>query len=126
MKDKMKILVIDDEASVRESFKWLLPGHELLLAKDGEEGINLIKQHPDLELVITDRRMPRMDGEEVARFIQLHNQTHDLELKVIMMTSSALEEEMVKALGIYAVINKPFDVALLQAVVEAVLRPVAA
>jgi len=57
-----RILVIEDEASLWTSLKVRLErdGHEVLLAQDGEEGLQMLDEMPDL--VLTDVDMPRLDG----------------------------------------------------------------
>jgi len=59
------ILVVDDEASQRDVMRRLLEhdGHDVTLAADGLEGLNLVGAHP-FELAFVDLYMPRMDGLE--------------------------------------------------------------
>ncbi len=66
--EKLRILVADDEAIIRLGLRSMLAqmGHEVLLASDGREAVNLARtSRPDLALL--DIRMPQMDGLEVAR-----------------------------------------------------------
>lgn len=66
--EKLRILVADDEAIIRLGLRSMLAqmGHEVLLASDGREALNLARtSRPDLALL--DIRMPQMDGLEVAR-----------------------------------------------------------
>ena len=68
-----KILVIDDEAYLRELYQVELAGegYDVTLAKDGFEGIDLCKQI-DPDLVVVDIRMPGMDGlETISRILSL-------------------------------------------------------
>ena len=61
------ILIIEDNAHIRRvvELKLRKAGYQVLIAKDGEEGLNLIKsQHPDV--VITDIAMPKLDGKAVC------------------------------------------------------------
>ncbi|MDE1874651.1 MAG: response regulator [Patescibacteria group bacterium] len=60
----MKILVIDDEQVIRSSVKLRLEhqGHEVIVAPDGEIGVLIAKENPDLDIVISDWNMPRKDG----------------------------------------------------------------
>ncbi|MCB1880330.1 MAG: response regulator, partial [Gammaproteobacteria bacterium] len=65
----IKILVIDDEASVRESLRYQLEdlNYQVLTAEDGLKGIQMAdREHP--QLVLTDLRMPQKDGLEVLRY----------------------------------------------------------
>lgn len=67
-----KILVIDDQKSIRTILSMLLTelGHHVDVAENGEEGIRLFNDHGDFDLIITDIRMPKMDGNDVARHIR--------------------------------------------------------
>ena len=67
-----RILVIDDQHSIRTILSMLLTdlGYNVEVAENGEEGIRLYYTHGDFDLVITDIRMPRMDGNEVARCVR--------------------------------------------------------
>ncbi len=67
MKINKNILVIDDDAHIRRVIELKLrnAGYQVLIAKNGEEGLNLIKsQRPDV--VITDIVMPKLDGKAVC------------------------------------------------------------
>lgn len=67
MKINKNILVIDDDAHIRRVIELKLrnAGYQVLIAKNGEEGLNLIKsQHPDV--VITDIIMPKLDGKVIC------------------------------------------------------------
>lgn len=67
-----KILIIDDQQSIRMILSMLLSdmGYVVEVGQNGEEGIQLFNDHSDIALVITDIRMPKMDGNEVARHIR--------------------------------------------------------
>ena len=71
-KPLQKILVIDDQTSIRTILSMLLTelGHNVEAAENGEEGIRLFNNHGDFDLIITDIRMPKMDGNEVARQVR--------------------------------------------------------
>ena len=66
------ILVIDDEEAIRYMIHSYLveAGYEVKEAKNGEEGIDLIKNDDSFKMVITDIRMPKKDGNEVAKYIR--------------------------------------------------------
>ena len=68
MEDNKKILVIDDEAHIRRVIELKLKnrGYQVVTAKDGEEGFDIIKkQKPDV--VITDIMMPKLDGRSLSK-----------------------------------------------------------
>lgn len=66
------ILVIDDQKSIRTIIAMVLKesGHEVRLAEDGKEGIELLNGSSEFDLVITDINMPNTDGNEVAKYIR--------------------------------------------------------
>ena len=61
----MKILVIDDERSIRNTLKEILEfeGHDVIVAEDGEDGLEKVKTN-NFEAVFCDIKMPKMDGME--------------------------------------------------------------
>lgn len=67
MGNNKKLLVIDDDLNIRRvvEVKFKNRGYQVIMAKDGEEGLNLIKtQQPDV--VITDISMPKLDGKALC------------------------------------------------------------
>jgi len=111
------ILVVDDEVTVREILSDVLmgEGYEVKTAEDGIEALHIIRRDPP-DLLITDQKMPRMDG------IELLAQVNRLRTKVttIMMTGFATVETAVETIkqGAYDYIMKPFQYADLLRVVE--------
>jgi DNA-binding response OmpR family regulator len=79
-----RILVIDDEPSLRQSFTRILQkeGHDVTTAANGTDGISLVSEHP-FDLVYLDIRMPDMNGLDVLRAI--HEKFPDL--SVILFTA---------------------------------------
>ena len=65
----MRVLVIDDTAEVREMIGKMLSseGYDVLEATNGEEGMQLIRSEPEIDLVITDLIMPEKEGIETIR-----------------------------------------------------------
>ncbi|MBW2265559.1 MAG: response regulator [Deltaproteobacteria bacterium] len=101
-----KILVIDDEASIRALLRVTLThkGHEVILAENGKKGIEVFKEvRPSI--VITDIKMPGMDGIEVLKRIK----ALDADVRVIVITGHGDMDSAVEALKLEAsdFINKP-------------------
>ncbi|MDR0586151.1 MAG: response regulator, partial [Treponema sp.] len=65
---RSRLLVVDDEKNIREGLadSLTMEGYEVVTAADGEEGWNRFEKG-DIDLVITDLRMPGMSGEEFQR-----------------------------------------------------------
>src|SRR5437762_860223 len=67
------ILVVDDDDSIRELIAKIvrLSGHDVVAARDGSEAVAIFSSDPDsIDLVITDLKMPVMDGNEAIRRIR--------------------------------------------------------
>jgi two-component system NtrC family response regulator len=116
------ILIVDDDSSVRRVMQMQLSeaGYEAQLAASGGEALHiLVESHP--KLVITDLRMPDLDGIELLRRIS----EEDIQTTVIIITAFGSIETAVQAmrLGAYDYITKPIDYdALLLAVHRAMER----
>ncbi len=102
-----RILIVDDEASMREMLSIMLrrDGFEVAEAANGKEGLELFTQG-EFDLVISDIRMPHKNGIELLREIK----RLDIEALVVMMTAFSTTEEAIEAmkLGAYDYIIKPF------------------
>jgi len=84
-----KLLVIeDDERAVVYYRELLMPyGFEILVANDGEQAMPLVEQNPDIQLVILDLAMPKMDGRQWLRWFR----TKSKESPVIIISGYKLE-----------------------------------
>jgi CheY-like chemotaxis protein len=71
-KTKVKVLVVDDEVFVRDVLNQRLTaeGFEVVLARNGNEALEEIMNHPDIAVLFTDLRMPTMNGLELIRHIR--------------------------------------------------------
>ncbi len=103
------VLVVDDDAGVRFTLRETLrslPGVIVDVAEDGEVALAKLAIRP-YELVITDLRMPRVDGMELVR--RLHGQPHAP--RVIVVTAHGSERFAVEAVkaGAYDYFRKPFE-----------------
>lgn len=109
MESSEKVLVIDDETSIRESLEMFLreKGLEVILASSGYEGLKRFEES-NPTVVILDIRLPDVSGLEILRKIVDHN----LETKVIMITAYHDMETTIEAMrhGAFDYIHKPIDV----------------
>ena len=82
--DKSKILVVDDESRMRKLVRDFLVknNYEVVEAADGEEALNLFFEKNDIDLVILDVMMPKMDGWQVCREIREYSK-----IPIIMLTA---------------------------------------
>jgi DNA-binding NtrC family response regulator len=119
--DKKKILIVDDEESVRYSFRKLFrdPGSEIIEAANGLEALSVIKkENPDL--VLMDIEMPGLGGLDAIQRIRVTNP----DLPVIIITAFGTSERVIGAMkyGAFEYLEKPFDVARLKAVISEALE----
>jgi DNA-binding NtrC family response regulator len=102
------VLIIDDEAAIRESLQTLLEleGYEVDMASDGAEGLARLAERP-YDLVLLDFAMPERNGIEVLQDIR----ERDSDLAVIMITAYGTVENAVNAMqaGATNFIQKPWD-----------------
>ncbi|MCF8167473.1 MAG: response regulator [Rhodoferax sp.] len=121
-----RILVIDDEAPIRENLArfLILEGHQVLQAADGRLGLEAIRTHkPDF--IFCDVMMPHLDGFEVL------TATHaDPELRgipFVFLSASAEPEKLAAALqqGATGYVTKPFNLANLRQLLETQLAHLA-
>lgn len=103
-----KLLVIDDDQKLVGYYRELLTpyGFEVLIAHDGEQAIPLVEMNPDIQLVILDLSMPKMDGREWLRWFRGIRQ----ESPVVVITGYHLDPAD-EDLRPSVVIQKPFHVA---------------
>ena len=101
-----KILAVEDEALVRILIVETLSdvGHTVLEAPDGEAALAIVKETPDLDLIVTDVRMPKMDGFALA--VNAHHVRPDL--GILFMTGYS-GTEVPPELPSVKVMQKPFD-----------------
>ena len=118
---KFTILVIDDEKNIRTGLKAALEldGYDVLLAEDGTTGLSLALNN-DVDLVITDLRMPGISGEEVLR--RITSETPGI--PVIVLTGHGTVESAVEAMrsGAYDFLTKPLNLDRLSLLVKRALQ----
>lgn len=115
-----KILVVDDELSIRESFSLILEGkYKVLLAASGEGALKTITDQK-VDLVYLDIRMPGLDGLETLKRMK----EIDPELEIVMVTAVNDVQKASEAikLGARDYIVKPFDVESVLKMTESILR----
>ena len=116
-----KILVVDDEQSLREVLSIMLKraGYAVTSVSDGEEAIEQV-QKEIFDLVITDLRMPKVDGMEVLRAVK----SASPETVVLIITAFATADSAVEAMkqGAYDYLTKPFQVDEVQLIIRNALE----
>lgn len=107
-----KILVVDDDRRINELMVdiFTMEGFDVLAAFDGDEAIEILDKVSDIEVVILDIMMPRIDGWDTLAYIKTH-----FDVKVLLLT--ALDDEEYEVRGIRSgaddYVAKPFKRAVL-------------
>ena len=119
--EKLKILVVDDEARMRKLVKDFLQRQDYIVieAENGEQAVDIFFEEKDIALILLDVMMPKMDGWQVTREIRQYSK-----VPIIMLTARADERDELLGfdLGVDEYISKPFSPKILVARVNAVLR----
>ena len=119
--EKLKILVVDDEARMRKLVQDFLTksGYLVIEASNGSEAMDKFYENKDISLIILDVMMPKMDGWEVCKEVRMTSK-----VPIIMLTARSDEKDELKGfdLGVDEYISKPFSPKILVARVEAILR----
>lgn len=110
MAENVTILCVDDEANVLKSLKRLFldENYEILTAESGKDGLALLAQHQPIQVVISDYRMPEMDG--VAFFKEVHDRWPDT-IRIVL-SGYADTAAVVAAINegqVYKFIPKPWN-----------------
>ena len=118
-----KILLTEDDESVRSFVMRALEmdGHHVITAEDGEDGYDrLIEHEGEFDLLLTDIKMPFMDGIELARTAAKHYPS----LRILMMTGFADQRERADGLEqvVIDVVPKPFTLKDIREAVSAALK----
>ncbi len=118
---KGRVLVIDDEAIVRVSCERVLKpeGFEVVVTSRGDEAIDFLEKEP-YDVVLTDLKMPDMDGLEVLKIIK----ERWPDIQVIIITGYGTISTAVQAIkmGAYEYIEKPFTPQDILEVVEKAIK----
>ena len=106
---KQKVLVVDDDALIRELLSDLLEtaGYQVWMAEDGLAGLDLLRNGP-FDLILVDYRMPRMSGLDMSAFIR----KTDTVTPIILITGDycTLDRAIVAQAGITQILPKPLKV----------------
>lgn len=119
--ERLKILIVDDEARMRKLVRDFLvkSSFDVLEAENGEQAVDIFFREKDIALIVLDVMMPKMDGWQVCREIRERSK-----VPIIMLTARTDERDELQGfeLGVDEYISKPFSPKILVARIEAILR----
>jgi DNA-binding NtrC family response regulator len=119
--ERKQLLIVDDELNLRRVLSAQLSrdGYDVHTAEDGAQALEVLENH-HIDLVLTDLRMPKLDGMELLR------RAHELDnqLPVVIITAHGTVDNAVEALktGAFDYITKPFDQAEVRSIVRKALK----
>ena len=117
MKNTIIVLVVDDEAMIRNLLEKILAkeGYNILQAQDGKMALDIVNSQK-VDIVVSDMNMPGMDGLELLKYIKKNRP----EIGVVMMTGEGDEYTVKDALlaGADEYIAKPFESFEIKMIVE--------
>ncbi len=106
--ERKQVLIVDDEPNLRKilSAQLTRDGYDVLTAEDGEQGLHVLREH-HIDLVITDLKMPKVDGMTLLK----RALEEEPELPVVLVTAHGTIDTAVEALklGAFDFVTKPFD-----------------
>jgi len=114
---KPSILIVDDEKSIRDNLaKYLSADYTTYTAANGRDAVKILSENSDIEVVLSDMKMPGMDGLELLE--KLHENNKDV--IVILITGFSTIESAVDAMrrGAYDYLTKPIDLNKLEITIK--------
>lgn len=114
---KLSILIVEDEKIVREGLaRALSPSYKTYQAFNGRVAIEVLNKNSDIEIVISDLKMPEVDGIEMLDRIQADN----IKVDVIFITAFYSVESATEAMrkGAFDYLTKPVDLEKLESTIK--------
>jgi len=117
-----KILIAEDDINTLQGLVTIVgrEGHTVLSAPDGQEAYALLTENGDVDLVLTDLKMPSLSGLDLAQKVRVNFP----ETQVVLMTAFGTVETAVQAMkeGVYDYLTKPVEIDELLVVIDKALR----
>lgn len=104
-----KVLVVDDSELIHKMFRMFFRDVDVVCALDGREALDGLAQHPDVDLIILDINMPRMNGLEFLERVKAEETFSGI--PVVIVSTEGEEEDTIRGLeaGAAAYVKKPFQ-----------------
>jgi DNA-binding response OmpR family regulator len=119
-----KILSVDDDSLNRDILTEYLTdaGYEVIEADDGDTALSLLSEIDNIDAIVLDRMMPRLNGMEVLEAVKADPRFCDI--PVIMQSAASAREQILQGInaGVYYYLTKPYEDQMLLAIVAAALN----
>ncbi|MEH2282618.1 MAG: response regulator [Nostoc sp.] len=104
------VLVVDDAISLRQTLSLTLQkfGYQVIQAQNGVEALEKLQSHPEIEVVISDLEMPRMNGFELLSNFRQHPNLAKIPVVILTSRSAEKHRQLAQELGAKAYLTKPF------------------
>jgi len=123
-KNSPKVLVVDDEEFNMDIIKEHLTssGFNVITAGDGDIALQKMELNPDVDVIVLDRMMPRMNGMEVIKILK--EDARFKQIPVVMQTAAAQTTQVLEGIkaGVYYYLTKPYKGSVLISIVHAALE----
>ena len=123
MREKKKILIVDDEPNVRQLvINILSKDYTVLTAADGEEALSIARsQQPDL--ILMDIMMPEMDGYSACHALKRDEATSTIPVVIVTALGQELNKKFAREMGADEYLTKPFNIQNLRDTVKRLVQP---
>ncbi len=121
---KKKILLVDDEPEIQLiiSSRLSAAGFEVIIAKDGQEGLNMARsESPDA--ILLDLMIPKIDGFKVCRMLKFDKAFENIPVIIFSARGSDADKKLAEQVGASAYIVKPFNLDLFTQTIQRLLGP---
>lgn len=121
-----RVLVVEDEPGVRSMLGAVLraSGYDPLLSEDGRDAMDRLEAGLSVDAVLTDIRMPRMDGVAFVTQLRAFEATRSLPVLAMSAYNDERQEREVRAAGADIFLPKPFTVQALAGALRSLLDPI--
>ncbi len=113
------VCIVDDQPSLRQMLRFALnfQGVEAVEAEDGVDALNILTTH-DVDMMIIDWQMPKMDGLELVRRLRKTDGYAELPIVIVSCRDDLGARKEARSLGVLTWLKKPFRISEIQVVVE--------
>ncbi len=123
---KPKILVVDDQSTIRTLLEFILNDYDTILKEDGREALNWIYKNETPDLIIADLKMPNIDGFKFVKILK--NSGFYQNIPIVTLSGNNSSDDRIKCyeMGVDDFVIKPFNPAELKIRVKNILNRVIA